>query len=108
MHRLIMTSTVYRQSSRRESGQDRRRLRATLCYGRYPVRRLDAEALRDAILLRERPARPQLCTAHPCRSPRTPSAMVLPGQRLAAAEPLSPGPPDEAGLAAGDVRRSGR
>ena len=48
MHRLIMTSTAYRQSSRRESAG--RRCRRTRWYGRYPVRRLDAEALRDRVL----------------------------------------------------------
>jgi hypothetical protein len=49
MHRLIMTSTVYRQSSRRgtaDSGGDPE----NHWYGHYPVRRLDAEALRDRIL----------------------------------------------------------
>jgi hypothetical protein len=45
MHRLILTSSTYRQSSRRESiGSDE------AWYGRYPVRRLDAEALRDRVL----------------------------------------------------------
>jgi hypothetical protein len=47
MHRLIMTSAAYRQSSRRESaGADAE----GASYGRYPVRRLDAEALRDRVL----------------------------------------------------------
>jgi len=46
LHRLLMTSTVYRQSSRREDGKDV----ADALYGRYPVRRLDAETLRDRIL----------------------------------------------------------
>ncbi len=46
MHRLIMTSTAYRQSSRRES------LGAVddAWYGHYPVRRLDAETIRDRML----------------------------------------------------------
>jgi hypothetical protein len=48
MHRLIMTSTAYRQSSRREPGAADAE---NAWYGRYPVRRLDAEALRDRILL---------------------------------------------------------
>ena len=49
MHRLIMTSTVYRQSSRRQpAGSTADRENAW--YGRYPVRRLDAEVLRDRIL----------------------------------------------------------
>ncbi|MFO0801524.1 MAG: PSD1 and planctomycete cytochrome C domain-containing protein [Gemmataceae bacterium] len=49
IHKLIMTSTVYRQSSVREpmkDGVDR----ANLLYGRFPVRRLEAEAVRDRIL----------------------------------------------------------
>lgn len=49
LHRLIMTSTAYRQSSRREAGQssidaDNR------WYGRQNLVRLDAEALRDRAL----------------------------------------------------------
>ncbi|HEX4590202.1 MAG TPA: DUF1553 domain-containing protein, partial [Gemmataceae bacterium] len=49
MHRLILTSAVYRQSSRPREGlnsidQDNRLL------ARFPVRRLDAEAIRDAML----------------------------------------------------------
>ncbi|MGD9723171.1 MAG: DUF1553 domain-containing protein [Pirellulales bacterium] len=49
LHKLIMTSTAYRQSSAREPGtadsdpEDR-------LYARMPLRRLDAEALRDRIL----------------------------------------------------------
>jgi len=50
MHRLIMTSTVYRQSSARESAKDRVDSENVLL-GRYPVRRLDAEMLRDQVLL---------------------------------------------------------
>ncbi len=47
MHRLIMTSAAYRQSSRRTSaGSDV----TDAWYGRYPVRRLDAEALRDRVM----------------------------------------------------------
>jgi hypothetical protein len=47
MHRLIMTSTAYRQSSRRESaGSDA----DDTWYARYPLRRLDAEALRERML----------------------------------------------------------
>jgi len=49
-HRLIMTSTVYRQSSRRDpAAADVDGDGALL--SRYPARRLDAETLRDAILL---------------------------------------------------------
>ncbi|MDR3621577.1 MAG: PSD1 and planctomycete cytochrome C domain-containing protein [Paludisphaera borealis] len=49
LHRLIMTSTVYRQSSRRDPAKDQVDSE-NLLLGRYPVRRLDAESLRDAIL----------------------------------------------------------
>jgi hypothetical protein len=49
MHRLIMISTVYRQSSRRDRAKDAIDSENALL-GRYPVRRLDAEVLRDAIL----------------------------------------------------------
>jgi hypothetical protein len=49
MHRLIMTSTVYRQSSRRDPAKDAIDTGNAL-YGRYAVRRLEAEALRDRIL----------------------------------------------------------
>jgi hypothetical protein len=49
MHKLIMTSTVYRQSSRRAPAQDAIDPGNAL-YGRYPLRRLDAEVLRDRIL----------------------------------------------------------
>jgi hypothetical protein len=50
LHKLIMTSTVYRQSSRRDAAKDAVDPDNSL-YGRYPVRRLDAESLRDRILL---------------------------------------------------------
>jgi hypothetical protein len=49
LHRLIMTSTVYRQSSRLDDSRTAAEAENWL-YGRYPVRRLDAEALRDRIL----------------------------------------------------------
>ena len=49
MHRLLMTSTVYRQSSRREAGKDAVDSDNAL-YGRFPVRRLEAETLRDSVL----------------------------------------------------------
>ncbi|MCE9567911.1 MAG: DUF1549 domain-containing protein [Planctomycetes bacterium] len=49
-HKLIMMSTVYRQSSKRESAKDAVD-RANALYGRFPVRRLEAEALRDRMLL---------------------------------------------------------
>ncbi|MDY3552245.1 PSD1 and planctomycete cytochrome C domain-containing protein [Gemmata sp. JC717] len=49
-HKLIMTSTTYRQSSRRDPAKDEVDRSNTL-YGRFPVRRLEAEAVRDRILL---------------------------------------------------------
>jgi len=49
MHRLIMTSTAYRQSSRREAGRSELDDSGAL-YSRYSVRRLEAEAVRDRIL----------------------------------------------------------
>jgi hypothetical protein len=49
LHRLIMTSTAYRQSSRRNSRGDQRDPENRL-YWRKPVQRLDAEIIRDAIL----------------------------------------------------------
>ncbi|MGC8639336.1 MAG: PSD1 and planctomycete cytochrome C domain-containing protein [Isosphaeraceae bacterium] len=50
LHRLIMTSTVYRQSSRRDPAKDAVDGDNALL-GRYPVRRLDAESVRDTILM---------------------------------------------------------
>ncbi|HKI37284.1 MAG TPA: PSD1 and planctomycete cytochrome C domain-containing protein [Gemmataceae bacterium] len=49
MHKLVMTSTVYRQSSLRDPAKDAVDSGNAL-YGRYAVRRLEAEALRDRIL----------------------------------------------------------
>ncbi|WP_206108127.1 PSD1 and planctomycete cytochrome C domain-containing protein [Paludisphaera soli] len=49
VHRLIMTSSVYRQSSLRDSLRDRLDGDAALL-SRFPVRRLDAESIRDAVL----------------------------------------------------------
>jgi hypothetical protein len=49
LHKLIMMSTVYRQASRRDPAKDAVDPENAL-YGRYPVRRLDAESLRDRIL----------------------------------------------------------
>src|SRR5216110_1379957 len=49
LHRLIMTSTAYRQSSRRDPRRERRDPENRL-YWRIPVQRLDAEVIRDAIL----------------------------------------------------------
>ena len=49
VHKLIMTATAYRQSSRRDPRQDALDADNHLL-GRMPVRRLEAEAFRDAIL----------------------------------------------------------
>lgn len=48
-HKLVMTSATYRQSSRRDPAKDEVD-RGNALYGRFPVRRLDAEAVRDRIL----------------------------------------------------------
>jgi mono/diheme cytochrome c family protein len=48
-HKLVMTSTTYRQSSKRDPAKDAVD-RANALYGRFPVRRLEAEAVRDRIL----------------------------------------------------------
>ena len=49
LHKLIMTSTAYRQSSRRDARGAQRDPENRL-YGRKPIQRLDAEVIRDAIL----------------------------------------------------------
>lgn len=49
MHKLVMTSTVYRQSSERRAEHDSVDS-ANRLFGRYPVRRLEAEVLRDRML----------------------------------------------------------
>ncbi|HEV3165580.1 MAG TPA: DUF1549 domain-containing protein, partial [Isosphaeraceae bacterium] len=49
LHRLIVTSATYRQSSRIRSEAQEADPENALCW-RYPVRRLDAETIRDAIL----------------------------------------------------------
>jgi hypothetical protein len=49
LHKLIMTSTAYRQSSRRDRRRERRDPENRL-YWRKPIQRLDAEVLRDAML----------------------------------------------------------
>jgi len=49
LHRLIMTSIVYRQSSARSAALDAADPDNRL-YGRMPVRRLEAEVLRDSVL----------------------------------------------------------
>jgi hypothetical protein len=49
LHRLILTSTAYRQSSLRDEKQESRDPENRL-YWRKPVQRLDAEVIRDAML----------------------------------------------------------
>jgi hypothetical protein len=49
MHKLLMTSTVYRQSSRRDPAAKSIDADGSW-YSRYPLRRLDAETLRDRLL----------------------------------------------------------
>ena len=49
MHKLIMTSTAYRQSSRRDPRREQHDPENRL-YWRKPIQRLDAEIIRDAIL----------------------------------------------------------
>ncbi len=49
LHRLIVTSAAYRQSSVREPGKDAVDPDNRLL-GRFPLRRLDAEAIRDGML----------------------------------------------------------
>lgn len=49
MHKLLMTSTVYRQSSRRDPAKDAIDAENTT-YWRMPLRRLEAEAIRDRVL----------------------------------------------------------
>ncbi len=49
LHRLILTSTAYRQSSLRDPKQESRDPENRL-YWRKPVQRLDAEVIRDAML----------------------------------------------------------
>jgi hypothetical protein len=50
LHRQILTSTAYRQSSQRDSLRNEMDGSGQL-YSRYPVRRLEAEAVRDRILV---------------------------------------------------------
>ena len=105
MHRLIMTSTVYRQSSRRDKARDAVDSDNALL-SRYPVRRLDAESLRDAILL---------VSGRLDRTPFGPPVPVvedtvgltLPADDSARRSLYLQVLPDEAGVAPGDVRRPG-
>ncbi len=50
MHRLIMTSASYRQSSRDVAAESVERDPQNQWYSRFPRRRLDAEAIRDSLL----------------------------------------------------------
>ena len=50
MHRLIMNSAVYRQSSRSADPQAAQQDPGNELYARFPRRRLDAEAIRDGLL----------------------------------------------------------
>jgi len=49
MHRLIMTSSVYRQSSQSDAAAQEKDPDGSLL-SRYPLRRLDSDAIRDSIL----------------------------------------------------------
>lgn len=49
LHRLILTSTAYRQSSRSDEARQQRDLDNVLL-SRFPMRRLDADAIRDSVL----------------------------------------------------------
>jgi hypothetical protein len=49
MHKLLMTSTAYRQSSRRDAAKDAIDS-ANALFGRYAVRRFEAETIRDRML----------------------------------------------------------
>ncbi len=49
LHKLIMTSTVYRQRSRRDPVRDSIDA-GNVAYWRFPIRRLEAEVIRDQIL----------------------------------------------------------
>ncbi|MGL4553506.1 MAG: DUF1553 domain-containing protein, partial [Gemmataceae bacterium] len=50
LHRLILTSTAFRQSSRRTPAQDAAD-GANALFARYTMRRLEAEAIRDRVLV---------------------------------------------------------
>src|SRR5262249_14949323 len=49
LHKLMMPSAAYRQSARREPAKEKRDPENRLL-GRMPLRRLEAEAVRDALL----------------------------------------------------------
>ena len=49
LHRLILTSTAYRQSSRSDEARQQRDIDNVLL-SRFPMRRLDADAIRDSVL----------------------------------------------------------
>ena len=76
LHRLIMTSTVYRQSSRARPGAGRRRPGERAATAAIPLRRLEAEALRDRMLADGGPARPHAVRPAGRRWSRTRSGQV--------------------------------
>ena len=105
MHRLIMTSSVYRQSSQRQPSHDAVDSSNTL-YGRYPVRRLDAEVIRDRILavsgrLDLTPFGPPVAVAEDA------VGQVMPADDSGAAEHLPASAANETSLAARWIRCAG-
>ena len=105
MHRLIMTSTVYRQSSLRDPAKDAIDSENRLL-GRYPVRRLDAESLRDRSSRSAAGSTGRLYgpVGRRGRGRRRPGVA---GGRLAAAERLPSGAADPPGLVPVGFRRAG-
>ena len=104
MHKLIMMSAVYRQSSRANAASSAADSSNSL-YSHFPLRRLEAEEIRDVILhlsgrLDEALYGPPVPVAEDT------VGHILPDQRLGEEEPLSSGPAVEARVATGDVRLS--
>src|SRR5438128_4693333 len=50
MHRLLMTSAVYRQSSAIGDASDALRALRSALFGRMPIKRIEAEVLYDTLL----------------------------------------------------------
>ena len=105
LHRLIMCSTIYRQLSNRDRSRDAIDTDNALL-SRYPVRRLDAESLRDSILLLSGRLDRTLF-GPPVPVVEDTVGLVNPAKDSPQAEPLPPGSPHPAGLAAGGVRCAG-